>query len=371
VDSVLGKSPAALMNDDSLGAGLQQALHDVVGKVLEVPVHVLLGSKVRDWTPISWWSIDASPQDWAAEARDAVKSGYTSFKTKPRPWWDVVAQVEAVTRAVPPHFKLDLDANGTWQNAAAAIPIIAKLEEFDNVAMLETPIPQGDVLGNRQIRSAIHRPIAMHFGSPPYVTNIREGVCDGYVLCAGKSQVVRQGTLSAEAELPFWLQLVGNGLTSTWAAHLGAVLTHATWPTISCMNMYSHQLLKKKIDVIGGYQRVPEGPGLGVEVDEKAVARYRVPEKQLAACRERGEPYTHPYPRIVNSIVYPDGSCIHMAGTAQGYGYFTAGNGPAYAKGVKLVSQHDDGSRKWRQLFERVRDEGPSRDRWTGPIGKR
>jgi len=211
----------------------------------------------------------------------------------------------------------------------------------------------------------------MHFGSPPYVTNIREGVCDGYVLCAGKSQVVRQGTLSAEAELPFWLQLVGNGLTSTWAAHLGAVLTHATWPTISCMNMYSHQLLKKKIDVIGGYQRVPEGPGLGVEVDEKAVARYRVPEKQLAACRERGEPYTHPYPRIVNSIVYPDGSCIHMAGTAQGYGYFTAGNGPAYAKGVKLVSQHDDGSRKWRQLFERVRDEGPSRDRWTGPIGKR
>ena len=43
------------------------ALFDVVGKVLEVPVHQLLGEKVRDWVPISWWSIDAAPEDWAAE----------------------------------------------------------------------------------------------------------------------------------------------------------------------------------------------------------------------------------------------------------------------------------------------------------------
>ena len=129
-----------------------------------------------------------------------------------------------------PHFKLDLDANSTWQNAAAAIPIIKKLEKYTNVAMFETPIPQDDVLGNMQIRGAINRPIAMHFGSPPYITNIREGVCDGYVICTGKSGVIQQGILSAEAQMPFWLQLVGNGLTTTWAAHLGSVLTHATWP---------------------------------------------------------------------------------------------------------------------------------------------
>ena len=55
VERVLGQSPAALMNEDSLGAGLQMALFDVVGKILDVPVHQLLGNKVRDWTPISWW----------------------------------------------------------------------------------------------------------------------------------------------------------------------------------------------------------------------------------------------------------------------------------------------------------------------------
>ena len=153
VERVKGKSPADVVHDDSLGSGLQMAIHDLLGKILEVPVHRLLGNKVRDWVPISWWSIDASPQDWAAEAADAVAAGYTSFKNKPRPWWDIVAQVAAVDKVVPRHFKLDLDANGTWQNAASAIPVIKKLEAYPIVAMYETPIPQGDVLGNRQIRN--------------------------------------------------------------------------------------------------------------------------------------------------------------------------------------------------------------------------
>jgi L-alanine-DL-glutamate epimerase-like enolase superfamily enzyme len=253
VERVKGASPAEAMNDDSLGSGLQMALFDLVGKILQVPVHQLLGEKVRDWTPISWWSIDASPEDWAAEATDAVAAGYTSFKNKPRPWWDIVAQVDAISKVVPAHFKLDLDANQTWQNAATAIPVIKKLEAYDHIAMFESPIPQTDILGNRQIRQAISRPVAMHFGQPPFITCVREEVCDGFVIGAGKSQVMKQATLAAEAQMPFWLQLVGNGLMTTWAAHLGAVLTHATWPTISCVNMFTHQLLKTPIEIVGAF----------------------------------------------------------------------------------------------------------------------
>lgn len=353
VNRVMGKSPADVMNDDSLGAGLQMAMFDVVGKALEVPCFKLMGIKVRDWTPISWWSIDASPDDWAAEATDAVANGYTSFKIKQRPWWDIVEQVEAVSEVVPLGFKLDLDANGTMQNAAAAMPIMQQLEKCDHVAMFETPIPQNDILGNRQLRQVICRPIAMHFGSPPYITAVREEVCDGFVVCAGKSEVIRQGILAAEACMPFWLQLVGNGLTSTWAAHLGAVLTHATWPAITCMNLYSHQLLKNPVEVVGGYQKVPELPGLGVEVDEEAVERYRIPDKTIQALGE-GERYDRPKPRIICSTVYPDGSRIHLAPMHQGYGYFSQGHGPAHMPGVRLEPWHDDGSPEWADLFERA-----------------
>ncbi len=365
VERVIDQSPALLMNDDTLGAGLQMALFDVVGKILEVPVYQLLGAKVRDWVPISWWSIDASPKDWVAEAKDAVAAGYTSFKLKPRPWWDIAAQVEAISRVVPPHFKLDLDPNATWQNAAAAVPIIKKLEQYPIIAMYESPIPQHDILGNRQIRRATSRPVAMHFGSPPYITCVREEVNDGFVICAGKSGVMRQGMLSAEAQMPFWLQLVGCGLTTTWAAHLGAVLTHATWPAITCLNLYSHHLLKKPIQVKGGYHQVPDGPGLGVEVDEKALKKFQVPEKEMKKFRDQGQPYSLPSPRIINTIVYPDNSCVHMGYSGQGYGYFGAGHGPAYTEGVRLEPWPDDGSKTWADLFARAQKH-PVRDCWQG-----
>jgi L-alanine-DL-glutamate epimerase-like enolase superfamily enzyme len=363
VERVLGASPAEAMNDDSLGSGLQLALFDLVGKVLDVPVHQLLGQQVRDWVPISWWSIDAAPEDWAAEAADAVAAGYTSFKNKPRPWWDIVAQVDAISKVVPAHFKLDLDPNATWQNAATAIPIIRKLEPYANVAMFESPIPQGDVLGNRQLRRAISRPVAMHFGGPPYLTCVREEVCDGFVISGGKSAVLHQGTLSAEAQMPFWLQLVGNGLITTWAAHLGSVLSHATWPAITCVNLFSHQLLKRPIEVVGGYHKVPDGPGLGVEVDEEAVERFRVSDEELEPHAREGKPFGRPEPRLLNTVVWPDGSCLHMASTSQGYGFFSSGHGPAQAEGTRLEITPDDGSKEWAELFARAQ-ERPVRDRW-------
>lgn len=357
VARVLGQSPAVLMNDDSLGAGLQMALFDVVGKILEVPVYQLLGTQRRDAVPISWWSIDSSPENWAAEAADAVAQGYTSFKNKPRPWWDIVAQVEAVAAAVPSDFKLDLDPNGSLRDASTAIPILQKLATYPNVAMFESPIPQNDVEGNKQIRRVVDRPIAMHFGSPPYPTCIREDVCSGFVIGGGKSQVMREGQLSAAADMPFWLQIVGNGLTTTWAGHLGSVMTHATWPAITCINLYSEHLITQPVQVSEGCHKIPDAPGLGVEVDEDAVERCRVPAEKLDA-----EGYTiHPVPEIIKTAVYPDGSCIHIVG--DGLSYFNAGNGEAQVEGARLELTFNDGSEAWAKLFAQAR-EAPVHGTW-------
>ena len=164
--------------------------------------------------------------------------------------------------------------------------------------------------------------------------------------------------------MPFWLQLVGAGLTTTWAAHLGAVLSHATWSAVTCVNLYSHQLLKEPIRVESGYHRVPEAPGLGVEVDEKAVERYRVSAEDLKACADRNEHYQHPRPRIINSVIFPDGSCVHLAFAGDVYPYFCEGHGPANMEGVRLRPWHDDGSKEWNDLYERAKQH-PVRSRWV------
>ena len=164
--------------------------------------------------------------------------------------------------------------------------------------------------------------------------------------------------------MPFWLQLVGNGLMTTWAAHLGAVLSHATWPAITCLNLYSHHLLEKPIEVVGGFHKVPEGPGLGVEVDEEAVERFRVPDSEIEPFAKEGRPYERPGPRLLSTVVWPDGSCLHMASPAQGYSYFGSGNGPAQMEGTRLEITADDGSKEWARLFARA-EAGPVR----GPAG--
>ncbi len=357
IERVLGQSPALYMNDDSLGAGLQMALFDVVGKILEVPVYRLLGTQCREEVPISWWSIDSSPENWAAEAADAVENGYTSFKNKPRPWWDIVKQVEAIAEVVPADFKLDLDPNSSLRDAETAIPILQKLDAHPNVAIFESPIPQGDVEGNKEIVENIDCQIAMHFGSPPYTTCIREHVCDGFVIGGGKSRTMYDGYLSAAADMPFWLQIVGNGLTTTWAAHLGSVLTHATWPAITCLNLYSDHLLTNPVQVKDGCHAVPDEPGLGVEVNEAAIEKYCVPSDEID---EDG--YTiHSHPRLIKTVVYPDGSCIHMVG--DGLSYFNAGNGEAYVEGARLELTYDDGSKEWSDLYEKAK-ENPVHGKW-------
>jgi hypothetical protein len=108
------------------------------------------------------------------------------------------------------------------------------------------------------------------------MTTLREEVADGFVLCAGAAALRKQAHICEEHNKPFWLQLVGTGITTAWAAHWGAVLAQARWPAITCMNIWESQLLETPLAVQGGFLRVPEESGLGVTVDEEALARYQV-----------------------------------------------------------------------------------------------
>jgi L-alanine-DL-glutamate epimerase-like enolase superfamily enzyme len=351
VERVKGRPAGEFLNDDSLGAGLQMALYDVVGQALGVPCYQLLGNKVRDWCPISWWSIDAPAELWAAEAQEAVAKGYTSFKIKHRPWFDILEQVQAICQVVPRNFKLDSDANAFLLNSANAIPILKELAQIPQVAMFETPIPQHDLAGNREIRTHIDRPIAMHFGSPPFLTAVREEVCDGFVIGGGVASILRQGMLAEEAHKPFWLQMVGTGLTTTLALHLGAVLPAARWPAITCVNLYQHDLLRQPIEVVGGFARVPEKPGLGIEVDEEALMRFRMEP-----------PYEKPAPRAILSVLWEGGRTVHYSSMSQLCRDFWAGNQPVDERGVRLEMRPDDGSPEWADLYARAQ-QAPVRDR--------
>ena len=208
-----------------------------------MPVHALLGKKVHETTPLSWWNIDTPAADMAAECKLAYDSGYLAYKTKGRPWFDIDEQLRQATAAVPEAFKIDMDFNATLLDAERGIPILRRLEKYAHVDIYESPIPQGDIEGNRRIRQATRVDIALHYDEPEPAAVIREGVCDGFVIGGGASELMRCGAFSAEAGLPFWLQVTGSDITAAWSLHFGGVLSHAVWPAVNCHQLFTDSLL--------------------------------------------------------------------------------------------------------------------------------
>jgi galactonate dehydratase len=346
IERAKGQNPFAILYDDSLGAGLQMAIFDACGKAVEVPSYRLLGNKVRTACPISWWGIDMSPPDYAAEAKRAFETGYMSAKQKARPgWWDVFEQAKLSAAAVPRNFKFDYDFNEHLNTAANAIPVIEELDKTPNIAIYEEPIPRGDVEGNKRIRQHTRCPIALHYQDGLVTTHIRQEMSDGYVVCSGISQTMYAARACEEASKMFWLQLVGTGITTSFMLHLGAVCKLAQWPAVTCMNMYVAQLLAQPLKVKGGFIEVPEKPGLGIEFNE-AMLKYRVE----SSVRKNAD--------AIYALVRENGHKVWYHGEYGKFGYWEetrAGNVTVAEHGVRIQPWHNDGSSEWKTLAERTK----------------
>ena len=353
VEHLVGRNPFEIMHDDSIGFGPQVAAFDAAGKTAGVPVHALLGPKLRQRSPVSWWDIDMPPADWAAEAKESIKRGYTCFKMKARPWRDIVEQVATVGKVVTPDYKFDVDFNGFLLNAAKAEIILHKLDEHPNVGIYESPFYLGlDPTGARILRERVRKPIVEHFNEAV----LHAHASDGFVIGGGATEVRRQATLAAAFNKVFWLQLVGAGLTAAYAVHLGSTLSHAQLPYITCHELWQHDLLKKRLEVVNGYIAVSDAPGLGVEVDEKAIEKYRVDEQA-------------PTPRALYNqkkrilrVSWPAGGKQRRIWefTSESVYYPTFGRGslPGFESGVNLEIVEDDKSPAFRKAHQKLVDQG-------------
>ena len=342
-----GKNAVELMWDDELGAGLQMALFDAVARTAGVPVYALLGTRQFEKTPVAWWNIDTSPDDMVTECQEAYRLGYRAYKTKGRPWFDVWDMVEKTGRALPDDFHVALDFNDTLLDADRGIPILKELAASPLVSIYETPIFQNDVPGNQAIRKATRVPVAMHYGHPDPGLAIRKEIMDGFIIGGGASRILRQGAASAAADLPIRLQIVGTGITGTWSTHFGAVLSHATWPAVNCHQLFQHQLLTEPMKVEQGYTAIPQGPGLGVEIDWSVVEKFKVPK-----------PRRRPDPARLIETSWPDGRRMYLASNGRVNFMLTLGQQgkiPYFERGVTTRLVPDDGSAAWKSLHAEAR----------------
>ena len=268
-------------------SGVEMALWDILGKAANLPVYRLLGGPVRDFVPTKFSVSGQEPKRAAGIAAWAVDQGFRAMKVKVGidPESDV-ARVRAVREAIGPDIRLGVDANGGWA-PRVAIQTIHRLLEF-GIYFVEQPVPDLDVTWLADVRRAIPLPVMADesvYTLQDAMAIARAGAADVLSIYVGKGGGIGPARkVAAVAEAAGLTCTVGSnmemGVASAAMIHLAMATPGIGAEEFPCDIMgpffYETDLLTEPLPITAGSARPHEKPGLGVELDEEKLARYRV-----------------------------------------------------------------------------------------------
>jgi muconate cycloisomerase len=264
-------------------AAVEMALWDLNGRALGVPVHRLLGGRVRDRVPLSWSLAVADAGAEIEEARAKVAGGHRIFKIKTaaRPVAEDVERVRRLREAVGPDVSLRVDANQGWDRPTA-LRAIRALGPF-GLDFVEQPVPRWDFEGMAEIGRRVDVPIMADescFSPQDALQIARLGGVSILGLKVTKSAgIIGTMAISRIAEAAGMGCYVGCMIETSLgtAAYLQVALAAApvTW---GC-ELFGPLLLKgdvvrEPVRFADGAILALDGPGLGVEVDEGALKEW-------------------------------------------------------------------------------------------------
>jgi len=295
-------------------SAIEQALWDIKGKALGLPVYELLGGKCHDRVRVyaNGWSFRAhTPDEFARAAERVLHDGYTALKLYPlahpvpdNPYGMIrhvsqrsidraavelaVARVRAVRGVIGPSVDLMLDMSGEL-TTDAIVSLARRLEEFD-VMFLEEPVDPFDLESMRRVADAVRMPIAA--GERLYtrydfrhLLELRAAhVLQPDVATAGGVFEVKKIAAMAEAfNLRVAPHLCAGPICTAATLQLDATLTNLLIQEIYPYRVPEHFALVDRapeLDVKDGYLAIPDRPGFGIELD-----RARMKPFLWAECR--------------------------------------------------------------------------------------
>lgn len=278
-------------------SGIDIALWDIKGKHFGVPAYQLLGGglrhEVRAYATGLYRRKTGDPLKYLAEeAASYVADGFKAVKLKVG---FGIAEDAAVTRAVReaigPDVTLMVDANHAF-DAAAAIRLGRMIEPHD-IDWFEEPVPPEDVAGYRAVKAALSIPIAggecefTRFGFRElFVARALDIAQPDTCAAGGLSECKKIADMAEAFGVRYNPHVWGTGIAIAASLQLLAVLPPHTPPSLAPLepllefdrteHPIRQAILTAPIEHKAGIVRVPDGPGLGIEVDRKALARFAV-----------------------------------------------------------------------------------------------
>ena len=260
-------------------AAVETAIFDLAAKVAGIPLWRLLRAEQVAPVECNATLVAGAPADVAAAAEGWANAGFRSFKLK-LGTGDDLAQVEAVREALGAEARIRVDANGSW-TLEDAITILRRLEPLD-VELAEEPV--GGLRALAQVRSAT----SIRIAADESVTSAKEA---GRAASAGACDLVgvklaKVGGIGAAggiaSKLPVYLSSALDGAVGIAAAAHAAQAVERIRPGtglahgLATQRLFTATYAERECELRGGFLHLPQGPGLGVEIDEAALARVRI-----------------------------------------------------------------------------------------------
>lgn len=272
----LGREPLSFEPRSVTGDGWQMALLDLMGKALGQPAYRIFGGLAQPSIEVDYWIARMDPEDSAAAARRALAQGFAGLKFKCR-WEDgnVVDRVLAIREAAP-DMRVVIDPNRRFHTVKNTLEIARQLEGHDVV--IEDPIPHDDYSLYKRLKEETSLPIAPHLQNPhEAIEVVHLGAADALNIGPAGWMFVHMARIAEDGGLPVWIASnVDLGPYDVFRLHAALAAPNCTFGSdISGNVTHEHSLLAKPL-VVNGHAAAPEGPGLGIELDEEAVQRYTV-----------------------------------------------------------------------------------------------
>jgi galactonate dehydratase len=281
---------------------MEIACWDIVGQALGQPVYRLLGGAVRDKIKAyanGWYTVERSPQEFHAAAKRVMDKGYRALKFDPfgAGFYEmersekvkVVGLVEAVRDAVGPDTEILIEMHGRF-NPVTAIEMARELAPF-KPSWYEEPVPPENMAALKKVADAV-APMGIPIATGERIhTNFEYR--ELFELQAAdiiQTDITHFGGILSTKKLAAWANAyyiliaphnVGGPASTAAALHLAA--STPNFKIQEYFNDFAEAFVKDAAtglpEVVDGYFSLPEGPGLGLKLNEEVIAAH--PQRSL------------------------------------------------------------------------------------------
>jgi galactonate dehydratase len=276
-------------------AGIDQALWDIKGKYYNAPVYQLLGGKARDTMKVYSWIGGDRPADVGNAAKGMVAQGFTALKmnaTEELQYVDTydkidhaIARIAAVREAVGPHIGIGIDFHGRVHKPMAKI--LAKALEPYRPMFIEEPVLPENNEALREIANHVAIPIATGermFSKWQFKTLLKEGYADiiqpdlshagGITECKKIFSMAEAFDVAVAPHCPLGPIALAACLQVDATCHNAFIQEQSLGIHYNQGSDLLDYLVDQSVFAYHkGYVNIPDGPGLGIEVNEAHVRK--------------------------------------------------------------------------------------------------